>query len=85
MGASGVGGTAFIVGDGNFFPRIDVTDCVDSFALCFGVPTIVRIWKTAVINEASGKIDTTNYGVGTARQSVGFDNTAKRVFAKEVL
>ena len=35
-------------------------------------------WKTAVINEADGRIDATNYGAGTAGQSVGFDNTAKR-------
>ncbi len=43
IGASGVGGTAFVVGDGNFFPRIDVTDCVDGFALYIAVPTIVSI------------------------------------------
>lgn len=85
MGASGVGGTAFVVGDGNFFPRLYVTDCVDGFTLCIAVPTIVSIWKTAVINEANGRINTTNHGVGTAGQSVGFDNTAERVFAREII
>lgn len=67
MGASGVGGTVFVIGDGNFFPRIDVTDCVDGFVLCFGVPAIVRIWKTAVINKVNGRIDATNYGARTVR------------------
>ena len=85
MGASGVGGTAFVVGDSDFFPRIDVTDCVDGFILCIAVPTIVSIWKTAVIYEANGRIDATNHGVGTAGQSVGFDNTAERVFAREIV
>lgn len=85
MGASGVRGTASVVGDGNFFPRIDVTDCVDGFTLCIAVPTIVSIWKTAVIYEANGRINATNHGVGTAGQSVGFDNTAERVFAREIV
>ena len=85
MGASGVGGTAFVVGDGDFFPRIDMTDCVDGFTLCIAVPTIVSIWKTAVIYEANGKIDATNHGVGTVGQSVGFDNTAEWVFARETV
>ncbi len=51
MRSSGVGATAFVVGDGNFLPGIDVTDCVDGLALCIGVPTIVSIWKTAVVNS----------------------------------
>ena len=85
MGASGVRRTAFVVGDSNFFARIDVTDCVDGFTLCIDVPTIVSIWKTAVINEANGRIDATNHGVGTAGQSVGFDNAAERVFAREIV
>lgn len=85
MGTSGVGGTALVVGDGNFFPCIDITDCVDGFTLGIAVPTIVSIWKTAVIDEANGRIDATNHGVGTAGQSVGFDNTAKRVFAGEIV
>ena len=85
VGASGARGTAFVVGDGNFFSRIDVTDCVDGFTLCIAVPIIVSIWKTAVINEANGRIDATNHGVGTAGQSVGFDNTTERVFAREIV
>ena len=43
IGASGVGGTTFIIGDSNFFPRINVTDYVDSFALYIAVPTIMSI------------------------------------------
>lgn len=85
MGASGVGGIAFVAGDGNFFPCIDITDCVDGFTLCIAVPTIVSIWKTAVIYEANGRTDATNHGVGTARQSVDFDKTTKRVFAREIV
>ena len=85
MGASGVGGTAFVVGDGNFFPCIDITDCVDGFTLCIAVPIVVSIWKTAVIYEANGRVDATNHGVGTAGQSVGFDDTAERVFAREIV
>ena len=85
IGASGVGGTAFVVGDGNFFPRLDVIDCVDGFTLCITVPTIVSIWKAAVIYKANGRIDATNHRVGTAGQSVGFDNTTERVFAREIV
>lgn len=66
MGVSGVGGAAFVVGDGDFFPRVDVTDCVDGFTLCVAIPTIVSAWKTAVIDEANGGIDAANHGVGTA-------------------
>ena len=77
IGASGFGGTTFVVGYVNFFPGIDVTDCVDGFALCIAVPTIVSIWKTAVINEANGRIDATNHGIGTAGQSVSFDDTTR--------
>jgi len=38
-----------------------------------------------VIDEANGRIDATNLGVGTAGQSVGFDNTAERVLAREIV
>lgn len=85
ISASRVGGTAFFVGDCNFFPCTDITDCVDGFIFCIAVPIAVSILKTAVIYEANGRIDATNNGVGTAGQSVGFDNTAKRVFAREIV
>lgn len=85
MSASGVGGTALVVGDGNLFPRMDITDCMDGFTLCIAVPIVVSIWKTAVINQADGGIDATNHGAGTAGQSVGLDNTAERMFAGEVV
>ena len=38
-----------------------------------------------MVNEANGRIDATNHGAGTAGQSVGFDNTAERVFAREIV
>ena len=38
-----------------------------------------------MINEANGRIDATNHGAGTAGQSVGFDNTAERVLAREIV
>ena len=85
MRASGVRGTAFVVGDGNFLPGIDVTDCVEGLALCISVPTIVGIWKTAVVNEANGRVNATNHRVGTAGQSVGFDSTTERVLAREIV
>lgn len=85
IGASRVGGAALVVGDGDFFPRIDVTDCVDGLALCIVVPTIVSIWKTAVVDEANGRVDATSLGVGTAGQSVGFDSTTEWVLAREIV
>ena len=85
IGASGVKGTALVIEDSNFFPRIDVPDCVDGFTLRLAVPIIMSIWKTAVIYKANGRIDATNHRVGTAGQSVGFDNTAERVFAREIV
>ena len=66
MGASGFGGATFIVRDGNFFPGFDVTDGVDGFAFCLAIPTVVSIWKTAVVDEADGRVDSANYGVGAA-------------------
>ena len=66
MGVSGVGGAAFVVGNGNFFSRVDVMDCVDGFTPCIAVPTIVSIWKAAMIYEANSRIDATNCGVRTA-------------------
>ena len=85
VGASGVEGAASVVGDGNFFPSFDVTDCVDGFAFCITVPTTVSIWETAVVDEANGRIDSANRRVGAAGQSVCFDNTAKWVLAREVV
>ena len=38
-----------------------------------------------MIDEANGRIDATNRGAGTAGQSVGFGNTAERVFTREVV
>ena len=85
MSASGVGGTALVVGYGDFFPCIDITDCMDGLTLCIAVPVVMSIRKTAVIDEANGRIDATNHRVGTARQSVGLDNTAERMFAGEIV
>jgi hypothetical protein len=66
IGASGVRGAAFIVGDGNFFPGFDITDCVNGFPLCIAVPTIVSIWETAVVDEAYGRVESANHRVGGA-------------------
>lgn len=84
-GASGVGGTALVVGDGDFFPRVDETGCVDGFTRCIAIPIVMSICETAVVNEANGRIDTTNHGLGAAGQSVGFDNAAERVFAWKIV
>ena len=65
MGAAGVGGAAFVVGDGDFPPRFDVTESVDSFALRVIVPIVLSIWKTAVVDAAYSREDPANHGVGT--------------------
>lgn len=84
MGASRVEGTVF-VGDGDFFSCFDITDCVDGFTLCIGVPIVVRVWKTAVIYEANGRIDAANHGVTAAGQSICFGNTAEWVFTRRTI
>ena len=66
MGVTRVGVTAFVVGDGHFFPRLDVLDCMDGFTSCIAAPTNVSIWKAAMLYEANGRIDAVNWGVGTA-------------------
>lgn len=38
-----------------------------------------------MINEVNGRIDTTNHGVRTVGQSVSFNNTAERVFTREII
>ena len=40
---SGVRGTTFIIGDSNFFPRINIIDCVDSFVLSNTILIIISI------------------------------------------
>ena len=62
-----------------------VTDCVDDFALCTAVPTIVSIWETAVVDEANSRVDSANHRVGATGQSVCFDNTSEWVLVKEVI
>ena len=78
-------GAAFVVGDSNFFPRLDVTNSVNGFVLCIAVPTIVSIGETAVVNEADGRVDSTDHRAWTTGQSVCSYNTAKRVLAREVV
>ena len=85
MSASVVGGTAFVVGDGNFFPRIDVADRMYGFNFCISVPIIVCIWETAMVDETNGRINAANRRVGTAGQSVRFDNAAERVLITEIV
>ena len=63
IGALGVGWTTSIVGDGSFFPYIDVADCVDGFTSCITIPTAMSIWKTAMIYKANGRIDASNHRV----------------------
>jgi len=43
IGALGVRGAAFIIGDGNFFPKFNITDYIDSFALYITVLTTISI------------------------------------------
>ena len=85
VGASGVEGAASIVGDANFLPGSDVADCVDGFALCVAVPTVVSIWETAVVDKADGRVESSNPRVGAAGQSVCFDNTAEWVLARGIV
>lgn len=58
---------------------------MDSFALCIAIPAIVSIGETAVVDEANGRVDSANDRVRSARQSVGFRDTAERVLAREVV
>ena len=85
MSASGVEETVLVVGDGNFFPRINIPNYMNGFTLCIAVPIIVSIWKTAVINKTNDRKDATNHEAGTAGQSVGFDNAAERMFVREIV
>lgn len=85
IGALRVKGASFIVGDGDLFSGFDVTYCVDGLALCIAVPTIMSIWKTAVINEANDRVDSPNSRVRAAGQSVYSDDTTEWVLAREVI
>lgn len=85
MGVSGFRRAAFIVGDGNFFSGLDVTDCMDGFAFCLAIPAVVSIWETIMVDEADGRVDSTNDRVRAARQSVRLDNTTKWVLARKVV
>lgn len=49
------------------------------------VPAVISIRKTTMVNEANGRVYSTNHRVRAIRQSVGFNNTAKRVLAREVI
>ena len=65
VGAAGVGGAAFVVGDGDFLFGFDVTESMDGFALRVIVPIVLSIWKTAVVDAAYGREDPANHGVRT--------------------
>ena len=85
MTASGFGCAASVIGNGDFFPCADVTDRVNGLAFCIAVPVIVGIWETAVVDEADGRVKAPDWGVGTAGQSVGLDDTAEWVLTKEIV
>ena len=85
IGALGVRGAAFIIGDGNFFPKFNITDYIDSFALYITVLTTISIQETAIVNKAYSRVDPTNPRVGAIGQSVNFNNTAKQVLTREVI
>lgn len=38
-----------------------------------------------MVYKANGRIDATNSGIGTARQGVGFDDTAERIFTRKII
>jgi len=60
-----VGGAAFIVEDGDFFPVFDITDRVDGFTIYIVIPSVLSIWKTAVVDAAYNREDTANHRIGT--------------------
>jgi hypothetical protein len=58
---------------------------VDGFAFCIAVPTMVRIWETAVVDKADGRVDSTDRRIRAAGQGVCSECTAERVLAREVV
>ena len=85
VSVSKVSRAASVVGNGDLFPRVDVSRCVDSLDLRVAVPVIVSVGETAVVDEANGRVDTTDRGVGTAGQSVGSDNAAKWLLTGKII
>jgi len=85
MGASGGGGEACVVGDGEFVAGGDGADGVDGLARGGAVPAVVGVWETAVVEQADGRVDGADVGGGTAGKSVGFGDAAEWVLAGEVV
>lgn len=59
IGVPGRRWTGFDVSDGDFLACTNVADRMDVLAVCSGVPAIIGIGETAVIDEANGMIDVT--------------------------
>jgi len=79
------GRVALVVRDSDLFPGFDKAGCVDGFVIFVAIPAIVSIRKTTMVDEANGRVYSTNHRVRATRQSVGFDNTAERVLAREII
>lgn len=58
---------------------------MDVLAIRIGVPAVVGVGKTTVIDEADGRVDATNWGFWAAGQSVRFDNPAEWVLAGKIV
>lgn len=60
MSVAGIGCSAAVVGDGDFFSRFDEAGGVDGLASCAAVPAMVTVWDAAVVDEGDGGVDTSN-------------------------
>lgn len=85
MCAPGFVELATFIGYGDIFSGFDVASCVDGLPLFLAIPVVVGIRDAAVIDKAYGRLDSSNHRARTTGQCICFDDTAERIFAREVV
>ncbi len=53
--------------------------------LRIGIPVVLCIWNTVVVNEADRGVYSTCHGAGAARERVRFHNAAEGMLAREIV
>lgn len=76
------GWTSMIIRYCDFFSGFDGSDRMDCFVLLIFIPVVVRVWDTAVIDEADCRVNSTHCTVRSTRQSICLEDGTERVTSR---
>jgi hypothetical protein len=71
-----------LIRDCDFFSGLDRSNRMDCFVLLIRIPVVVRVWDTAVIDEADCRVNPTPYIVRSTRQSVCREDGTERITSR---